>query len=269
MNKDKEIMKNAPKTIDYLNEESKKHFEDVKKYLDALQIEYKVNTNLVRGLDYYSHTVFEVEASVEGFGSQNVLCGGGRYDNLVENIGGPSTKGVGFAMGIERLLTALEFENINLNEIFGDAIKGKTSGNIILKGLGKILGSELKESMKMVISILLIIVICGMLRSISENIGNNQTSKVGHFIQIIILITVLMKVYANILKSVKETLETISSFVYMLIPMFMSLSISTRQYYIINRNTINNINFNQYNNSIHKSNFNSSSDHSNCIRHNF
>lgn len=160
-------------------------------------------------------------------------------------------------------------KNINLNEIFGDAIKGKTSGNIILKGLGKILGSELKESMKMVISILLIIVICGMLRSISENIGNNQTSKVGHFIQIIILITVLMKVYANILKSVKETLETISSFVYMLIPMFMSLSISTRQYYIINRNTINNINFNQYNNSIHKSNFNSSSDHSNCIRHNF
>lgn len=160
-------------------------------------------------------------------------------------------------------------KNINLNEIFGDAIKGKTSGNIILKGLGKILGSELKESMKMVISILLIIVICGMLRSISENIGNNQTSKVGHFIQIIILITVLMKVYANILKSVKETLETISSFVYMLIPMFMSLSISTRQYYIINRNPINNINFNQYNNSIHKSNFNSSSDHSNCIRHNF
>mgnify|MGYP004647864023 FL=1 len=116
IDKDKEIMKNAPKTIDYLNEESKKHFEDVKKYLDALQIEYKVNTNLVRGLDYYSHTVFEVEASVEGFGSQNVLCGGGRYDNLVENIGGPSTKGVGFAMGIERLLTALEFENINLNE---------------------------------------------------------------------------------------------------------------------------------------------------------
>lgn len=116
IDKDKEIMKNAPKTIDYLNEESKNHFEDVKKYLDALQIEYKVNTNLVRGLDYYSHTVFEVEASVEGFGSQNVLCGGGRYDNLVENIGGPATKGVGFAMGIERLLTALEFENINLNE---------------------------------------------------------------------------------------------------------------------------------------------------------
>ena len=159
-------------------------------------------------------------------------------------------------------------KNINLNEIFGEAIKGKTSSNIILKGLGKILGTELKESMKMVISILLIIVICGMLRSISENIGNNQTSKVGHFIQIIILITVLMKVYANILKSVKETLETISSFIYMLIPMFMSLSISTRKYYIINRNSINNTNFNQYYNSVYKSNSNSCSNYSNCIRHN-
>ena len=110
----KEIMANAPKTIDFLNEESRKHFEDVKKYLNSLEIDYEVNTNLVRGLDYYTHTVFEVEASVEGFGSQNVLCGGGRYDNLVENIGGPSTKGVGFAMGMERLLTALEYENINL-----------------------------------------------------------------------------------------------------------------------------------------------------------
>lgn len=112
----KEIMKNAPKIVDYLNEESKSHFESVKKYLDALGIEYVVNPNLVRGLDYYTHTVFEVEASVEGFGSQNVLCGGGRYDHLVENVGGPSTPGVGFAMGMERLLTALEFEKINLIE---------------------------------------------------------------------------------------------------------------------------------------------------------
>lgn len=111
---EKDIMKNAPKTIDYLNESSFNHFEEVKKYLESMEIDYTVNTRLVRGLDYYSHTVFEVEASVEGFGSQNVLCGGGRYDNLVENIGGPSTKGVGFAMGMERLLTALEFENINL-----------------------------------------------------------------------------------------------------------------------------------------------------------
>ena len=114
-----DIMKNAPKTIDYLNETSKKHFEDVKKYLDSMHIEYQVNTSLVRGLDYYTHTVFEVEASVEGFGSQNVLCGGGRYDNLVENLDGPKTSGVGFAMGVERLMTALEFEKIELPIIKG------------------------------------------------------------------------------------------------------------------------------------------------------
>lgn len=111
---DKDIMKNAPKMMDYLSDESKEHFEKVKEYLEALGIEYEVNPNLVRGLDYYTYTVFEVEASVEGFGSQNVLCGGGRYNNLVETIGGPSTPGVGFALGMERLLTALDFENINV-----------------------------------------------------------------------------------------------------------------------------------------------------------
>ncbi len=112
VDKDNPIMKGAPKTIDYLNEASKKHFEEVKKFLDSMGIEYKVDTNLVRGLDYYTHTVFEVEASVEGFGSQNVLCGGGRYDNLVETLDGPKTSGVGFALGMERLMTALEYENI-------------------------------------------------------------------------------------------------------------------------------------------------------------
>lgn len=113
---DKEIMKNAPCMIDYLNESSKKHFEDVGKYLESMDIEYSVNPKIVRGLDYYTHTVFEVEASVEGFGSQNVLCGGGRYDSLVENIGGPSIPGVGFALGMERLITALDYENIDLVE---------------------------------------------------------------------------------------------------------------------------------------------------------
>ncbi len=109
-----EIMKHAPKTIDYLNETSKKHFENVKKYLSALNIDYVVNTNLVRGLDYYTHTVFEVEAKVKGFGSQNVLCGGGRYDNLVETLDGPKTSGVGFALGMERLIAALDYEKIEL-----------------------------------------------------------------------------------------------------------------------------------------------------------
>ena len=114
-----DIMKNAPKTIDYLNDISKEHFEDVKKYLTSMGIDYEVNTNLVRGLDYYTHTVFEVEASVEGFGSQNVLCGGGRYDNLVENLDGPKTCGVGFALGMERLMTALEYENVDMPLIDG------------------------------------------------------------------------------------------------------------------------------------------------------
>jgi len=107
-----DIMKNAPKISDYLNEKSINHFNKVKEYLEAMEIEYAVNENLVRGLDYYTHTVFEIEAQVEGFGSQNVLCGGGRYDSLVSNIGGPEVCGVGFATGIERLLTALEYENV-------------------------------------------------------------------------------------------------------------------------------------------------------------
>lgn len=111
---DLDIMKNAPKTIDYLTEQSQEHFEKVKEYLTSMGIEYEVNTSLVRGLDYYTHTVFEVEASVEGFGSQNILCGGGRYDNLVETLDGPKTSGVGFAMGMERLMTALEYENVNM-----------------------------------------------------------------------------------------------------------------------------------------------------------
>ena len=109
---DLDIMKNAPKIIDYLNESSRNHFEKVKEYLEVLNIDYTVNYSIVRGLDYYTHTVFEVEASVEGFGSQNVLCAGGRYNGLVETIGGPQTPGVGFALGLERLLVALEYEKL-------------------------------------------------------------------------------------------------------------------------------------------------------------
>ena len=111
-----ECMKNAPRMLDYLNDESKQHFEQVKHYLDILEIPYEVNPNIVRGLDYYTHTVFEVEADIEGFGSQNVLCGGGRYNHLIEQIGGPSTPSVGFALGMERLLNALESEAIHLGE---------------------------------------------------------------------------------------------------------------------------------------------------------
>ena len=102
--------------IDYLNNESKEYFESVKKYLDALEIPYEVNPKIVRGLDYYSHTVFEITAEIKDFGSQNVLCGGGRYNNLVSSLGGPDYPSVGFGMGIERLMNALEKENIDFGK---------------------------------------------------------------------------------------------------------------------------------------------------------
>lgn len=113
--KESEALKNAPKTTDYLNEESRKHFEDVLKYLEALQINYEIDTKIVRGLDYYTHTVFEIEADIKEFGAQNVLCGGGRYNNLVSSLDGPKTPAVGFAIGIERLIQALKSENLYNN----------------------------------------------------------------------------------------------------------------------------------------------------------
>ena len=101
--------------IDFLDDKSLKHFNDLQKYLKALNIEYVVNDKLVRGLDYYTDTVFEVEADIEGMGSQCVLCGGGRYDNLVDTLDGPKTCSVGFAFGLERLLKALECENVDMH----------------------------------------------------------------------------------------------------------------------------------------------------------
>ena len=114
VDKNHEALKTAPKTIDYLNDESKKRFEDVKNYLSELEIDYEVDPSVVRGLDYYNHTVFEIEAHVDGFGSNNVLAGGGRYNGLVELLGGPSTPAIGFALGMGRLMMALELEKIDL-----------------------------------------------------------------------------------------------------------------------------------------------------------
>ena len=112
VDKDNPILKNAPKILDYLNTESQAHFDAVLKYLEALDIDYEVDSRVIRGLDYYTHAVFEIEAEIEGFGSQNVICAGGRYDNLVGDLEGPDTKAVGFAIGLERLMLALEKENI-------------------------------------------------------------------------------------------------------------------------------------------------------------
>ncbi len=114
VDKDNEILKNAPKTIDYLNDESRDRFEKVQDYLDIMGIKYEINPNIVRGLDYYNHTVFEIEAKVEGFGSNNVLGGGGRYNGLVSQLDGPETPCVGFASGIGRIVQALELEKVKL-----------------------------------------------------------------------------------------------------------------------------------------------------------
>lgn len=114
--KDREhpAMKTAPSILDYLNEESKTYFEKVKRYLDLMEIPYEIDANLVRGLDYYNHTAFEIMSEAEGFGAITTLAGGGRYNGLAQEIGGPETPGIGFAIGMERLLMALEAENVEL-----------------------------------------------------------------------------------------------------------------------------------------------------------
>lgn len=106
--KDQMIMENAPLLLEYLDEESIKHFETVKKSLDNLGIAYEVDPKLVRGLDYYSNTTFEIVSG--SVGSQSSLCGGGRYDMLVKELGGGNIPGVGFAAGMERILLACENE---------------------------------------------------------------------------------------------------------------------------------------------------------------
>lgn len=114
VDQDKEILKNAPKTIDYLNDSSRERFEKVKEYLDIMQVSYEVNPSIVRGLDYYSHTVFEIEAKVEGFGANNIIGAGGRYNQLCSDIGGPEVPCIGFASGIGRLVMALKLEKVKL-----------------------------------------------------------------------------------------------------------------------------------------------------------
>ncbi|WP_147532463.1 histidine--tRNA ligase [Bacillus marasmi] len=109
-----ELMQSAPSIIDYLNDESRSYFEKVQKYLTALDVEFEIDPNLVRGLDYYNHTAFEIMSNAEGFGAITTLCGGGRYNGLVEELGGPETPGIGFAMSIERCLAALEAEKVEL-----------------------------------------------------------------------------------------------------------------------------------------------------------
>ena len=109
---DKKFSEGAPRMIDYLCDECRNAFEDLKTDLDALGIPYEVDPNIVRGLDYYTKTAFEFIS--DDLGAQSTVCGGGRYDHLVEEVGGPYTPGVGFGMGLERLLLILEAKGIEI-----------------------------------------------------------------------------------------------------------------------------------------------------------
>ncbi|HEM6137779.1 TPA: histidine--tRNA ligase [Streptococcus suis] len=109
---DKVAVENAPSILDYLDEESTAHFEAVKSMLDSLGIAYTIDTNMVRGLDYYNHTIFEFMTEVGG--NDLTICAGGRYDGLVTYFGGPETPAFGFGMGIERLILVLEKQGIEL-----------------------------------------------------------------------------------------------------------------------------------------------------------
>ena len=112
--KDKAVVAGAPSILDYLSETAQKHFEAVTKMLDALNITYEIDSNMVRGLDYYTHTIFEIMSDDPKMGAQSTICAGGRYNQLVAELGGPETAGFGFAMGFERLLMILEAQGITL-----------------------------------------------------------------------------------------------------------------------------------------------------------
>lgn len=109
---DKVAVENAPSILDYLDEESQVHFDEVRTMLDSLNVPYVIDTNMVRGLDYYNHTIFEFITTIDK--SELTICAGGRYDSLVEYFGGPETAGFGFGLGLERLLLVLDKQGIEL-----------------------------------------------------------------------------------------------------------------------------------------------------------
>ncbi|WP_106768465.1 histidine--tRNA ligase [Paenibacillus faecalis] len=110
--KDQDKFSGAPSILDSLDEECSIHFEKVKGYLDAMGIEYEINPRLVRGLDYYTHTAFELKA--QGIGAIDTVGGGGRFNGLVGDIGGPDQPGIGFGIGLERIMMILENQKIDL-----------------------------------------------------------------------------------------------------------------------------------------------------------
>lgn len=134
----REINVNAPDIHDYLCDECREHFEQVKSLLDEAKVKYHINSRLVRGLDYYTKTAFEIQ--YQGLGSQSAIAGGGRYDGLVQELGGESTPGIGFAMGMERVLLTLEAQDLLPKEndaidVYGIALgkKAQTKSFMLIK----------------------------------------------------------------------------------------------------------------------------------------
>ncbi len=138
---DQECMKFAPSLKDYLNEESKDYFDRVLKALDTLEIPYEIDDRLVRGLDYYTHTVFEVVSTRPESGSQATIFAGGRYDHFVEYYGGPEMSGIGFAIGLERLISLAKEE--------GHDFGGETPLDAYVIGLGDVNDSVLKYTQQL------------------------------------------------------------------------------------------------------------------------
>ncbi len=123
----KEIAMNAPKITDFLCEDCDDHFKKVQSYLDAAGIEYTVNPNIVRGLDYYTNTVFEFIS--DSIGAQSTVCGGGRYNGLIEQLGGKPLPALGFAIGLERLLMVMDAQGIEIIPPEGTALYIATMGS--------------------------------------------------------------------------------------------------------------------------------------------
>lgn len=137
---DKTIVANAPSILDYLTDSARQHFEQVKTLLNALNIEYEIDSNMVRGLDYYNHTIFEIMVNDKALGhGYTTICGGGRYGGLVEQLGGPDDSGIGFAIGFERLLLLLESQQVE--------IPNRNPLNVYVVGIG---AETQSESLKLV-----------------------------------------------------------------------------------------------------------------------
>ena len=170
---EKEIIRDAPKILDYLSEDDNEHFNELLSYLDDMKIKYEIDHNLVRGLDYYTKTVFEIHSDL--LGAQTALCGGGRYDYLIEELGGDSTPAIGFAAGIERLILSLNIQEHNIftnpdiyviaigenalkfSSVVANNLRIKNNLKVISHSLRKNLKAQMKEANKLNVSYVIII----------------------------------------------------------------------------------------------------------------